>query len=165
MGRRITKIVSKSGNLDGTYQFYYDGQRVVEAYLDSETSPIKEYIWGLQYIDELVQTDVDGTDYYALTDTKYCVLGLVDSSGGYVERYEYTPDGRRQVYFTAGSNDPDARTPTSIAPRQAGRPGTNDGWPGTSEASPRNELCWIDSRSFVPGGRYAPPRPPAAPTA
>jgi len=34
-----------------------------------------------------------------------------------VERYEYTPYGERQVYFSPGTNDPEAYAPTSMSRR------------------------------------------------
>ena len=125
--RRIARDVQNSGALDGLLVYTYAGNRIVTESWSSGGDRIKYYVWGLAYIDELIQTSVyefyDGSsvgysNYYALLDSKFSVLGLVDEDGDYVQRYEYTPDGRRQVYLSAGTNDPDARTPTSEAPRE-----------------------------------------------
>jgi len=42
---------------------------------------LKQHVWGLTYIDELIQTTVDGEDYFALTDSRFNVLALVDDTG------------------------------------------------------------------------------------
>ena len=52
-GRRITKAVTGTGNLDCTYDYYHSGQSVIEERNGSDI-PIKQYVWGLSYIDELV---------------------------------------------------------------------------------------------------------------
>ena len=41
--------------------------------------------------------------FCAMQDANFNVLGLVNSSGSLVERYEYTPYGQRKVLFAAGN--------------------------------------------------------------
>jgi len=59
-----------------------------------------QLVWGLQYIDELVQTAINhdpadtGEDdvesyFYAVHNANFNVLGLFDDSGDIQERYEY----------------------------------------------------------------------------
>jgi len=83
---------------------------------------LKQWVWGLEYIDELVQIAINDdpadtgendceTMYYALQDANYNVIGLVESDGDLKERYEYTPYGRRTVYKSAGTNDPHCMSP------------------------------------------------------
>ena len=126
-GRRIVKAVKNSGALDATYHYYYRGMSVVEVRNGSD-NVLKQHVWGLTYIDELVQTalnddpaDVTEDDvesfYYALQDAHFNVLGMTDATGVLTERYEYTPYGERTVYFSPGSNDPDAMAPTAISRR------------------------------------------------
>ena len=92
-------------------------------------------MWGLDYIDELIQVasnsdptedDTCETSYWACIDANYNVTRLLGVIGtdensqpvyGTVERYEYTPYGQRTVFFSAGSNDPDAYAPTLISRR------------------------------------------------
>ena len=79
---------------------------------------LKQYVWGLQYIDELCQIglnlDPNNKDtkhayfgmyenladrfFYALQDANYNVLGVIGEGGYLAERYEYTPYGQRTVY-------------------------------------------------------------------
>ena len=136
LGRRITKAIQNSADLDATYHYHYDNQSIVEIRNGSD-QVIKHQVWGNlagQYVDNLVQIAVNGdpiddpefdpTDpdhnsqfYYALQNANFNVLGLVDDTGQLVERYEYTPYGKRQVYLSPGTNDPDASAPTSVSRR------------------------------------------------
>jgi len=112
LGRRIAKAVTNCGDWDGTYHYYYDGQRMIETRNGSD-QVLTQYVWGLTYVDELIQIahnqDPENADegitenvcerfFCVLQDANYNVLGVVNPSGGLVERYEYTPYGRRTVY-------------------------------------------------------------------
>jgi hypothetical protein len=112
-GRRVTKAINGTGQWDCTYNYYLDKDSVVEERNGSNLT-IKQYLWGLTYIDELVQTSLNSspttqstcdTPYWAMQDSNFNNLGVVNSSGVLTERYEYTPYGNRVVYFASGSND------------------------------------------------------------
>ncbi len=47
-------MVSKSGDLDATTRFYYDGSKIVEAGLGTQSTMHQQFIHGTRYIDELV---------------------------------------------------------------------------------------------------------------
>ena len=107
-----------AGNLtyDGPYQYRYDTRwRPLE---DQHWGGYvrRQYVWGARYIDELVQIAVNEDpddanesvcerDYYALTNSNFNVMGLVDANGELLERYEYTPYGQRTVYKKSGPDD------------------------------------------------------------
>jgi RHS repeat-associated protein len=110
----VRKTVSKSGDWDMTQRFLFDGWRIAEV-RDGGNALLQQYVWGTQYIDELVQIRVApcpwlgsvayGSHAFAVCqDANYNVLGVVapDAAGGpdpvLVERYEYTPYGRRTPY-------------------------------------------------------------------
>jgi len=133
MGRRTVKAVTNSEDLDATYHYYYDGQRCIEVRNGSD-AVLYQHVWGQLYIDELVQKyvngdpvddpDFDSTDpdhdprnYYALEDAHFNVIGLVDSNGDLVERYEYDPYGQRQVYVPTGPSDPFGLAPIAMSTR------------------------------------------------
>ena len=121
LSRRIQKKVTNSADQDFTYHYYYNGQQLIET-RNASSMVLKQNVWGLTYIDELVQVainqdpinaentvDTSGQPvssnenkcerfFWALTDANYNVMGLVSESGKLVERYEYTPYGGRQVY-------------------------------------------------------------------
>ncbi len=125
LSRRIVRTLSNSGDLNATYHDYYDGQRLVETRSGGTSGGglvIRHQVWGLQYIDELVQVtvnrallddpDMDASDpdhdvqvVYAVLDPMFSLLGLVDASGDLIERYELDPYGRRQVFGPADVND------------------------------------------------------------
>ncbi len=74
---------------------------------------MKQHVWGLTYIDELVQVAANSNPttgnacanlFWASQDANFNVLGLVNASGSLVERYEYTPYGQRKVLFAAGNS-------------------------------------------------------------
>ena len=122
LGRRVSKQVINDGVLSAgnngkTYHYYYDGQSVIQ--MDNQDDEmLKQYVWGIQYIDELCQigrnqdpanahSAFNGPTYYEneceyyyypLQDANYNTLGVVDATGRLIERYEYTPYGQRTVY-------------------------------------------------------------------
>ena len=122
LNRRIVKAVGdgdantgsdSAGDWEMIWNYYHDGQRTIED-RDGGSRVLKQYVWGLTYIDELCQiatnqdpqnADIeDGENYcewfsYALADTNFNILGVVTAdSGRLAEHYEYTPYGRRTVY-------------------------------------------------------------------
>ena len=110
MGRRINKKVSNSGPLntegDGDF-FYYDGNRLLEHHHDAATSGedyLREYVWGLEYIDEAVaqydsQSGQAAELFFILIDANYNVVAIVDAGNGstppgtLVQQYNYWPYG------------------------------------------------------------------------
>ena len=118
LGRRVSKAVTNSGDLDCTYHYYYAGHSLIEEH-DGSQNVLKQYVWGRMYIDELVQIGVnddpeDGEEdnvesfFYALHNANFNVMAIVDDDGVIVERYEYDPYGQRQVFISTGDNDPHA---------------------------------------------------------
>jgi len=90
--------------IPGTWYRFRNGQRMIEM-RDGCDYVRKQYVWGLGYVDELVQLATNFGDnnlcdrfYYAVQDANYNVLGVTDAAGVLVERYEYTPYGQRTVY-------------------------------------------------------------------
>jgi len=116
--RRIVKQVAHTGlDTDATFHYYYDTSwRLLETrceYNGPTQKLAKHHVWGARYIDELIQIGVnkDANDdcdafYYAATNANFNVIGLIDdANGSLVERYEYTPYGRRTVYAKSGLDD------------------------------------------------------------
>ena len=133
--RRVSKTIDNSGDWNHTYHFYHDGQapagqaKMIET-RNGSGEVIKQHVWGTQYVDESIQIgintdpgeDDDGgeagtqdncdTFYWTAQDANYNVIGLFESDGDLVERYEYTPYGQRTVFRSPGSNDVQAMAPT-----------------------------------------------------
>lgn len=110
LGRRVTRSIQNSGDATITYHDYWSsGWQLLETH-DASENVLKQHVWGLEYIDELIQIAVnrdvyiDTTEdqceqvYFALQDAHYNVIGLATAGGHLVERYEYTPYGERKVY-------------------------------------------------------------------
>jgi len=91
LGRRIKKAVTNCGDWGQTYKYYHSGQSMIETRNGSDET-LKQHVWGLTYVDELLQIAVNGdpaTDndcletgasdasYYALQDANFNVIGLV----------------------------------------------------------------------------------------
>ena len=121
--RRMRKVVTNSGSLNGTTHFYYEGWRVVEE-RDGSDAVTNQYTYG-NYLDEVWTLDNrrgsaplswlnDNTGVYRhfyLSNTLYHVYGLMNegssiSPGTLREAYEYNAYGRQTV-ITDG-NDADS---------------------------------------------------------
>ena len=100
MNTRVKKIVDSGGNglLVESTVYIYCGQQVCEE--QNENGVFKrDYVHGGQFIDEVVMTcdSPSGLGRFSLTDLRYSVYAVVDSSGVVVERYQYDPYGKRTV--------------------------------------------------------------------
>jgi YD repeat-containing protein len=115
LGRRISKQITNSADHNATLHYYYDGDSLVET-CDGSDSTLQRYVWGVGYVDELVQVGqgISGgstivQEFYVMQDANYNVLGVATDYGRLVERYEYTPYGRRAVFshgwLLADAND------------------------------------------------------------
>jgi len=145
LGRRITKAVDNCGDWDATFHTYLDGQRMIEL-RDGSDDVLKQYVWGTQYVDELVQIGInvgyttEGNDdrehfFCALQDAHYNVLAVICGiDGRLVERYEFTPYGRRTVFSHGWATT--AQRPSQRRPNKAhrGRPSASRLW---------NILSWL----------------------
>lgn len=106
-GRRIRKVVSNSGDLDGTTNFYLDGWREIEE-RDGTDSVLQQYVFGA-YIDEPIVLDVnsDGDDnavgakddrlffHQNILDT---VFALTNVDGQSIKSYYYDIYGSAKVF-------------------------------------------------------------------
>ncbi len=122
LGRRTVKRVGdgdantcEMGDWEATYHVYWDNWRMIETRNGQGSGQVlKQHVWGLTYVDELVQIainqDPENADtgtykenlcenfFYILQDAHYNVLGVVNPKGVLIERYEYTPYGQRTVF-------------------------------------------------------------------
>ena len=111
-GRRIRKVVTNSGSLNGTTDFYSDGAREIEEH-NAANVLTQQYVYG-NYIDEPLEMDRDlngdGTAtgpgdqrlYYS-QNALFSTIALTDAAGKIVEGYQYAPYGEPTV-ITAGAN-------------------------------------------------------------
>ncbi|WP_145349512.1 RHS repeat domain-containing protein [Roseimaritima multifibrata] len=115
---RNFRVVAKeysSGALARTRGYYFtDAWQCVEEDVDVSSTPDRQYVWGMRYIDDLVERDralspasgVLGERLYYLADANWNTTAVVDASGAVKERYEYDPYGNLSYFeadFTARS--------------------------------------------------------------
>lgn len=107
MNRRIRKVVTNSGALNGTTDFFYDRWRTLEE-RNGANVVTQQYVYGI-YLDELLVLDrnlnADGSAIGAgdqrlfyHQNTLYSVFALTDSSGAVVEGYQFDAYGRQTVF-------------------------------------------------------------------
>jgi RHS repeat-associated protein len=98
--RTVTKLYS-GGTLSQTRHQYYSSQwQLVEEREGSATTPDRQWVWGIRYIDDLVlrerDTDANGSvdeRLYAMQDPNWNVVAVAGTGGVVQERYSYTPYG------------------------------------------------------------------------
>ncbi|MBD3235189.1 MAG: hypothetical protein GF330_00605, partial [Candidatus Eisenbacteria bacterium] len=119
LGRRIRKVVTNSGDFDGTVKYYYSGWRIIET-RDGSDNMVQQLIHGTQYIDELVMMRVaDKGDLYVHQDANFNVIALTDLGGHLVERYVYKPYGEFVVHQDTDFGDYDGDKDVDTTDRDA----------------------------------------------
>ena len=102
LNRRIEKDVAATG----ISRFYWTTNwRLLEETDDAGTPDVQRYyIWApgsAGYIDDQIAfvDSTGGSDvtYYACRNHNYCIVAMLNTSGGVVERYDYNPYGERIV--------------------------------------------------------------------
>ena len=88
--------------------YIYDGwQCIEERNAASPATVLRQYVYGAQYIDEIVCKieDPGGTPgkLFYLHDCNYNVVALTNTSGAVQERYNYEPYGGLTIADCTGS--------------------------------------------------------------
>ncbi|MCC7292442.1 MAG: hypothetical protein IT449_10330 [Phycisphaerales bacterium] len=106
LGRRVSKVVTKSGDLDGTYVYYYadtqaggsmggaspGGWSIVEI-RDGSANVLQQVYHGTQYIDEIVAMRLEKGYAVVYQDANWNTLATCDLAGRVLERVFTTPYG------------------------------------------------------------------------
>jgi len=105
--RRTVNKTYSNGVLDETRHIYYaepSKWQVLEERVGSSTSPDRHFVWGLQYVDDLVlrerDTNADATldeRLYAIQDANWSMISIAGTGGTVQERYGYHPYGTTVV--------------------------------------------------------------------
>ena len=86
---RLVKLITTN---EARY-FVYDGENIIEEYLDSNpAAPDKTYILS-DGIDSLIAYQHGGHTYYYQVDDNQNILVVTDENGDIVEKYDYSPYG------------------------------------------------------------------------
>ncbi|MBC8874772.1 MAG: RHS repeat-associated core domain-containing protein [Planctomycetes bacterium] len=112
--RRSVKKTYISGSLDETRHFYYTQPakwQVVEERVGSATDAERQFVWGLRYVDDIVQRDRDTNGdgslderLYGLADANWNATSVVAPDGAVVERYAYCAYGYTEVLTSSFAN-------------------------------------------------------------
>ena len=85
--------------------------QVIEEHVGASSNPERQFVWGLRYVDDIVERDGDtngnGTldeRMYGLQDGNWSVTATVPSTGTVYERYWYSAYGRL-ITLTASFGD------------------------------------------------------------
>ncbi len=79
LGRRITRVVDAKEGAGDVTRYFYDGWQVVEEQGDAKNPAGATYVYGI-YIDEVLNMQRGGTDYFYHTDDLYNVMALTRGS-------------------------------------------------------------------------------------
>jgi RHS repeat-associated protein len=107
--RRIVKQTYSGGVQSEIRHFYYSpGWQILEERVGTSNVPDRQFVWGIRYVDDLVLRDRDSNDtgvlnerLYAVQDSTWNVITLLNSVGLVEERYEYDGYGTLTV-MTSG---------------------------------------------------------------
>ena len=91
LGRRIEKTTAA-----GTVKYYFLDIDVIEE-RDGAGAVMATYVYGTD-VDEVLNMQRGGQDYYYHTDALGSVEAITDNVGNVVERYEYDPYGAVKIY-------------------------------------------------------------------
>jgi RHS repeat-associated protein len=101
LGRRIRKVVTNAGDLDGTVVYYYNGQQMIET-RDGSGNVLMQVVHGTRYIDEVVQLFLQNAGrVYVHQDANYNVTTLTDITGRVLERSFYSPYGQLEAVISS----------------------------------------------------------------
>ena len=119
VGHRVRKTVDPNGAADTSDTYYNQAWQALEVRKPGVSNPYEQFVYGGSYIDApfmryvdadtdgILNEDTDGEQYY-LRDASFNVVALLDEAGTALERYRYTPYGRRVVLdadFTPNANN------------------------------------------------------------
>ncbi len=107
--RRTVKDLYSAGTLVSTRHFFDSSEwQVLEERRGTTTTPDRQFVWGVRYIDDIVLRDRDPNGIgslserlYGMQDPNWNLTLLCDPSGTVQERYVYDPYGNPTVLSPA----------------------------------------------------------------
>ena len=124
LGRRVSKVVTKSGDLDGTYVYYYadtqaggstsgaspGGWSIIEI-RDGSANVLQQVYHGTQYVDEIIAMRLEQGYAVVYQDANWNTIATCDLAGRALERVFTTPYGspiiEPETYFGDYDGDGD----------------------------------------------------------
>lgn len=88
------RITTTDASADVRRCYYTASWQAIEESLNSETTPDRQFTWGLRYLDDEICRDVSGTRLYGLQDANWNTVAVTSSSGTIQQRYRYSAYGQ-----------------------------------------------------------------------
>jgi RHS repeat-associated protein len=92
---------SEPETVEVRHRYHTTNWQVIEERIGSSATAAQQFVWNVGYIDDLLLRDRDTNGdgslderLYALTDLRYSVMALANTSGTIVERFRYEAHGR-----------------------------------------------------------------------
>ena len=94
----LARRIAVNNGINTLRTYFSNRWQVIEERLDDSTDTVRQFVWGLRYIDDLVLRDrsVSGIldeRLYSLQDGNWNVTSIVNASAGIMERYRYSAYG------------------------------------------------------------------------
>ena len=89
LNRRVSKLVSGVAR-DILYTTQW---QAIEERLGGSTTPDRQFVWGLRYIDDLVLRDRGAERLFGIQDPNWNITAICDATGAIQERYRYAAYG------------------------------------------------------------------------
>ena len=102
LSRRVVKTVGVGSSSPVTTRYAYDDARIVEEQ-DVTAATLATYVYG-NYIDEVLNMQRGGIDYYYHQNALWSVAAVTNAAGVVVERYDYTDYGCPSVTHSTIGN-------------------------------------------------------------
>jgi len=96
MNRRTRKVVTGSGSLNGTTNFFYDGWRTIEE-RDASDTVTQQYVYGIYVEEPLVLDRAGGPRLFYHQNSLNSTFALTDPTGAVTEGYQYDAYGQPTV--------------------------------------------------------------------
>jgi RHS repeat-associated protein len=97
MNRRIRKVSTNSGSLNGSTNFYYDGWRTIEE-RDGFDNLTQQYVYGVYFDEPIVLDRADGQRLFYHQNALFSTFALTDLGANVIEGYEYDAYGQQTVF-------------------------------------------------------------------
>jgi hypothetical protein len=106
--RVINKTYSGATPSETRHAYFSPAWQVLEERVDADTSPNRQFVWGLRYIDDCVLRDQDTTGdatlderLFAIQDANWNIVAIADKAGVIQERFSFSAYGEVSHYNSA----------------------------------------------------------------
>ncbi len=102
--RRVNQNSYTAGVLSETRHIYYTEPsrwQPIEERTGTSTTADRQFVWGLRYVDDLIERDRGSERLYSMQDANWNVTAVSDASAAVQERYAYSAYGTPTILSAA----------------------------------------------------------------